>query len=454
MEKFNLGFVADLFDQTLPSDQENLSIKKIYTDSREQVENGLFVPIVGERFDAHQFVNDIIDKGAVATFWSHKEPPNNLPEDFPVIYVNDTIQALQQLAHAYRKQVDPLVIGVTGSNGKTTTKELIAACMQAKYQTAKTEGNLNNHIGLPLTILHMDPDVEVLVAEMGMSDFGEIELLSKIAEPDHAVITNIGESHIEFLGSREGIARAKLEIKAGLKSDGRLLIDGDEPLLQQDEYANKIYCGFEPSNDYRVEAYQQNKDSMDVTINGASFQLPLLGKHQALNAAFALAVSELLSIDREQAIKQLESVALPGMRFEKIETADGALLINDAYNASATSMIASLDVIKNMQIPRKIAVLADILELGDYSEKAHRQVGQAIDHQFEAVYTYGTDSRYILDGLSDSFHGDRQHFSAKENLVNTIRTTMKNDTVVLFKGSRSMKLEEIIDELIQPKALD
>nr|WP_289037267.1 UDP-N-acetylmuramoyl-tripeptide--D-alanyl-D-alanine ligase [uncultured Allobacillus sp.] len=447
MEKFTLNFVADIFEQQLTEQQRNLSIHHIYTDSRQSVEGGLFIPIVGDRFDAHDFISGAIEQGAVAALWSRTEKPDDIPEDFPLIYVDDMLKALQELAKVYRQELNPTVIGVTGSNGKTTTKELIASCLSVKYKTAKTEGNLNNHIGLPLTILRMERDVEVLVAEMGMSAFGEIELLSLIGRPNHAVITNIGESHIEFLGSREGIAKAKLEITAGLQKQGQLIIDGDEPLLTSDSYPNKIYCGFNSKNDYRVEAYVQGQEQSDVTINGTTFTLPLLGKHQALNAAFAIAVSELMNVNINQAAEQLETVIIPGMRFEKIETKEGALLINDAYNASATSMIASLDVVKKMDYQRKVAVLADILELGDFAEEAHKKVGQSLDEQFDAIFTFGTSSRFILDGLPATFSGKQKHFTSKQELIEEIASLLDENTVVLFKGSRSMKLEEIIEAI-------
>ncbi|MBU6080458.1 MULTISPECIES: UDP-N-acetylmuramoyl-tripeptide--D-alanyl-D-alanine ligase [Allobacillus] len=447
MEKFTLQFVAELFDHRLTEQQKNISIHHIYTDSRQSVENGLFIPIVGERFDAHDFISGAIERGAVAALWSRSEQPEGIPKNFPLIYVDDTLKALQELAKAYRQALDPTVIGVTGSNGKTTTKELIAACLSATYKTAKTEGNLNNHIGLPLTILRMERDVEVLVAEMGMSAFGEIELLSSIGQPDHAVITNIGESHIEFLGSREGIAKAKLEITAGLRKQGQLIIDGDEPLLTTNAYPNKIRCGFTAENDYRVEAYEQLQEASSVTINQTTFTLPLLGQHQALNAAFAIALAELMGVPTDQAINQLESVVMPGMRFEKIETKQGALVINDAYNASATSMVASIDVVKQMNYQRKVAVLADILELGDFTEQAHNKVGQSIDDQFDAIFTFGTSSRFILEGLPETFSGKQKHFTSKQALIEELTSELDENTVVLLKGSRSMKLEEIIEAL-------
>ena len=205
---------------------------EIMTDSRERVDNGLFIPIIGERFDAHQFIEQAIENGAVAALWDRKkEIPSTIPESFVFFFVDDTAQALQQLAKKYRQDVNPIVIGITGSNGKTTTKDLVSSVLATKYRTHRTVGNFNNEIGMPLTILQMKDDTEVLVVEMGMSDFGEIDRLTNIAQPDYAIITNIGESHIEHLGSREGIAKAKLEITNGLKRDGKLLIDGDEKLL-------------------------------------------------------------------------------------------------------------------------------------------------------------------------------------------------------------------------------
>lgn len=218
-------------------------------------------------------------------------------------------------------------------------------------------------------------------------------------------------------------------------------------MLTTNAYPNKIRCGFTAENDYRVEAYEQLQEASSVTINQTTFTLPLLGQHQALNAAFAIALAELMGVPTDQAINQLESVVMPGMRFEKIETKQGALVINDAYNASATSMVASIDVVKQMNYQRKVAVLADILELGDFTEQAHNKVGQSIDDQFDAIFTFGTSSRFILEGLPETFSGKQKHFTSKQALIEELTSELDENTVVLLKGSRSMKLEEIIEAL-------
>src|SRR5690625_3399660 len=204
----------------------SLPIETVCTDSRVKMNNSLFIPIIGDNFDGHDFIQQAIHNGAIAAFWDKEiDLPSSIPTYFPIFYVSDTTIALQELASFYRDKVDPIVIGITGSNGKTTTKDIVASVMSTTYETHYTKGNLNNHIGLPLTILSMSRATEVLVLEMGMNDFGEIDLLSKIAKPDYAIITNIGESHIEFLGTREGITQAKLEVLNGMKNNGMLIID-------------------------------------------------------------------------------------------------------------------------------------------------------------------------------------------------------------------------------------
>ncbi|MCD8500627.1 MAG: UDP-N-acetylmuramoyl-tripeptide--D-alanyl-D-alanine ligase [Bacillaceae bacterium] len=240
--------------------------KTVFIDSRLQVEQGLFIPIIGERFDGHEFIFDAIKNGAVATLWDVSKPiPNELIESqFPVFYVNDTLTALQQLAKHYLEFVKPRVIAVTGSNGKTSTKDLIESVVSQVYKTHKTKGNYNNHIGLPLTILSMPSDCEVIILEMGMSDFGEISLLSRIANPDFAVITNIGESHIEQLGSREGIATAKYEIIDGLKEKGVVILDGDEPLLKVYQHECLITCGYDTNNHFQITHYQMDEKWYNV----------------------------------------------------------------------------------------------------------------------------------------------------------------------------------------------
>ncbi|WP_277673787.1 UDP-N-acetylmuramoyl-tripeptide--D-alanyl-D-alanine ligase [Piscibacillus halophilus] len=446
MKKFDLNFLAEIFPNH--TDFINQEIHEIYRDSREKVNHGLFVPIIGDNFDAHDFIPQAIENGAVAIL-SSREELNDVPEGFPVFYVEDTIEALQTLANRYRHLVDPIVVGITGSNGKTTTKEIVASCLATKYIVWKTKGNLNNHIGLPLTVLSMEPNCEVLVAEMGMSGFGEIERLSHIVQPDYGIITNIGESHIEYLGSREGIAKAKLEITAGFSQNSVLIYDGDEPLIAGGSRPYKeLTCGFSENLDYVIRDVRQWNDYTEFTIKGQNVEIPLLGKHQAKNSTFAYALCEELEIDLSKIKNQLKQLQLPSMRFEQIRAINGATIINDAYNASATSMIASIDVLKHMNYNNKIVVLGDILELGEYSEGDHRRVGESIDSSIDQVLTIGADSRFILEGLNDTFEGTYQHFDDKSALTEFLKEQLDSETVILFKASRGIKLEEIVNELI------
>src|SRR5699024_11182503 len=248
---FTGEFLQQNFSKSEGKLKSNMEIRQVMTDSRQFSANSLFIPIVGERFDGHQFLAQAIENGAVAVLWDEKHKiPEAYLEKVSFFIVEDTLKAMKHLAQAYRQLVSPIVIGITGSNGKTTTKDLVYATLHQAYRSHKTEGNFNNEIGLPLTILSMPRDTEVLILEMGMNHFHEIERLSKLSQPDYAIITNIGESHIEYLGSREGIAKAKLEIKTGLKESGNLLIDGDESLLQKEKNEeNTVGIGFLDDND-------------------------------------------------------------------------------------------------------------------------------------------------------------------------------------------------------------
>ncbi|MDQ0159183.1 UDP-N-acetylmuramoyl-tripeptide--D-alanyl-D-alanine ligase [Alkalibacillus salilacus] len=449
MTKFTVNFLNQLFPEFSGDIREELKIQEIYTDSRVSVTQGLFVPIIGERFNGHDFVLQAIDKGAVAVIWQKDQPlPENKPNNIPFFLVNDSLMALQELAQAYRNKINPTVIGITGSNGKTTTKEIISSSLKPFYQVSKTEGNLNNLIGMPLSILAMPQNTEVLVLEMGMNQFGEIARLSEIAQPDIAVITNIGESHIEYLGSRKGISQAKLEIIEGMKTSGLVILDGDEPLLDVSLTQQMITCGFGYELDYVVSQVEQHDDQTTFMINEMPVSIPLLGRHQAKNSAYALAVGRAFEVPEGEMVQTLADLTLPGMRFEQIETESGAVMINDAYNASATSMKASIDVIKNMKQQSKVLVLGDIFELGDHLETEHRKVGTSIDSDITALITIGEASRHIHEGLSDDFTGYKTHVESNADANSLIKPYLKSDSVILFKASRGMQLEKIIDELM------
>jgi len=450
---FTLSFLKKLFSASqslLTSDQ---TVRQVVTDSRKKAKNSLFVPIIGDTFNGHDFIHQAIEHGAIAALWDETIPvPNDVPESFVFFFVKDTTNGLQQLAKEYRDKVNPIVVGITGSNGKTTTKDLVKAVVQTTKKTHATEGNFNNHIGLPLTILQMKKDTEVLVLEMGMNHFGEIDVLTKIAQPNYAIITNIGESHIEHLGSRSGISRAKLEIKNGLQSDGYLLVDGDEALLhhlREEKYV--ITCGFNQINDVRINKVYLHAQTTTFEVNGQKYTIPLLGKHHAKNAAFAVEVASFLQIDHKKVQQGFDSFTHSNMRFEWLEGKNNVSIINDAYNASPTSMKAAIEVVKQIEgYSHKGLVLGDILELGKQSKSFHRSIAETIGGPISFVFTFGEHAKTISDDVQKANETITcKHFATKQQLIEALQNYLHEDTLLLFKASRGMKLEDVIHEIIQ-----
>ncbi|WP_117160887.1 UDP-N-acetylmuramoyl-tripeptide--D-alanyl-D-alanine ligase [Paraliobacillus sp. X-1268] len=450
---FTLPFLKGLFPDTKGAIHDQFIINQVTTDSRKPMSHALFVPLVGDKFDGHAYMNQAIEQGAVATIWEKDKPlPKFLPTDFPVFFVKDTLIALQQLAQAYRLKINPTVIGVTGSNGKTTTKDLIATVLSSRYRTHYTNGNFNNHIGLPLTILSMPNDTEMLVLEMGMNHFGEMERLSNISEPDIAVITNIGESHIEYLGSRAGIAKAKAEILSGLKVDGTLLIDGDEPLLlPYSEQVDTTKIGFDLSNDIVIDQFNMHPLHSSFRLMAKdTYEIPLLGKHHAQNAAFAIQIAVKLGMECKEIQQALLEVDRTGMRFEVMNGRGGVTLINDAYNASPTSMKAAINVVKEITgYERKIVVLGDMFELGNASKEFHRSIADVLSLPIEYVCTIGEDAIEISKAVNKQnplIH--TKHFANKEEAITFLEAYLDEQTLILVKASRGMQLETIIDRLL------
>lgn len=429
--------------------------KEVFIDSRQQVEHGLFIPIIGEKFDGHAFVFDAIKNGATATLWDVSKPiPKELTDiDFPIFYVNDTLSALQELSKLYLRLVQPKVIAVTGSNGKTSTKDLIESVVSLVYNTHKTIGNYNNHIGLPLTILSMPIDCEVIILEMGMSDFGEIELLSNIANPDYAVITNIGESHIEHLGSREGIATAKLEIVVGLKENGLVIIDGDEPLLNGFSHKGLVTCGYSGNNDFKITNYQMDENGISFSVNGNSdYHIELLGKHNVKNSLYAITIGKYLNIDEHTIQLGLKKGKLTGMRMEKKVGFNQSLIINDAYNASPTSMRAAIETIKQLpDFKKRVIVLGDMYELGEKEKKLHVSVVESISSPITHVFTVGEKGKWIAEELIETKSSSFiiKSYQKKEEVVDPLKKLLDEKTVVLLKASRGMKLETVAMDLYQ-----
>lgn len=429
----------------------DVMIKGVTIDSRHIEVGQLFIPFNGENVDGHRFSAQALQDGAAATFYDkHSEVP--APSEGPVIYVENTLEALQQLASAYLRNVNPTVIAVTGSNGKTTTKDMIENTLAASYKVKKTQGNYNNEIGMPLTILALSKDTEVSILEMGMSGFGEIELLSRIAQPDFAIITNIGESHMQDLGSRAGIAKAKFEIISGLKKGGTLFYDGDEPLLEElvkkTNGLHAVAIGNGESNDIHCNVTAYDASGITFTLNDdETYTIPVLGAHNMKNAAYAISVAKKLNVGYETIQQQLQQLSLTDMRMQKFTAENGAVVINDAYNASPTSMKAAIDTLKELT-GRKILVFGDVLELGPQSSELHADVGAYLENKsIDVLFTYGDDSEAIYE--AGRHHVEQaQHFDSKAALIETLTNMLTDKDTVLVKGSRGMKLEEVVEALL------
>jgi len=433
---------------------ENIAVSGVSTDTRTIQAGNLYVPLLGETFNGHAFVEKAMQKGAAAVLWSKTEGAP--PEGVPVIIVDDTLSALQRLAARYREQLGLSVVGVTGSNGKTTTKDMIATLLATRYRVQKTEGNLNNHIGVPLTLLALEEGTDIAVVEMGMSGFGEIELLTTIARPNAAVITNIGESHLQELGSREGIAKAKLEILSGLHRDGLFVYHGDEPLLAErvpnlplPRYV--VTFGADEDNDYYPTAVRIEAAGTSFAINalpGRMLFMPVLGKHHVYNALAAIAVARFFGISWGEIDTALSRLQVTRMRTEVVKTKRSFTVINDAYNASPTSMRAALTLLGELDgYRKKIAVLGDMLELGDKEAAFHQEIGEMLrPEKVDYVFTYGPLARHIAAAAAPFFgQGRVKAFNDKAALAEAVLSVASSDDIVLLKASRGMRLEELLD---------
>lgn len=414
-------------------------------DTRRLGAGELFVALLGAR-DGHDFAQAAMEKGACGVLAARP-----LGADIPAIYAEDTVRALQDIARGWRQSLSLRCVGVTGSVGKTTTKEMIAAVLAEKYRCHKTAENFNNGIGLPVTVLELDRDCEAAVLEMGMNHAGEISLLSAIAQPDLAVITNVGTMHIEHLGSRENILRAKLEILEGLRPGGSCLFCGDDRLLYgQTETYGALCYGFEAHNAFRATELHPWEDgtAFRITAPQGSFEirLPLQGRHNVLNALAAAAVGLQWGVTPEQIRSALGSFRNTGMR-QKIYEKNGIRIIEDCYNAGPESMEAALTVLYGSK-GRKIAVLGDMLELGEFAPQAHYALGKKAAAA-DALFAYGPNGVHCIKGARENGLEHAYGFSDHETLAAELRSYLLPGDTLLLKGSRGMKMERVLSFLFQ-----
>ncbi|MBE6701537.1 MAG: UDP-N-acetylmuramoyl-tripeptide--D-alanyl-D-alanine ligase [Ruminococcaceae bacterium] len=425
--------------------KSDVRAKTLSTDSRKIGEDALFVALKGEKFDGADYLLSLDNKISMAISHRYEEV------SYPLIVVEDTLSALTKLSSYYLKNNTNLSIKValTGSVGKTTTKEMVYSVLNTTYKTKRTIGNYNNHIGVPITLMSVDEDSEALVCEMGMSHKGEIEHLSSLFESDVAIITNIGHSHIENLGSRENIRDAKLEITKGIKKDGTLIVNGEEELLKDLNFDfNVMRVGLTKGLDIWASDVKMYEDGVEYIANIAEKKIPIklssTGEHNVINSLFAIAVGRLYNVSEENIKKGLMNYKSVGFR-QDIYFKNNIKVIADCYNAGLESMTASLQMLKKLETKgSRIAVLGDMLELGTFSKEAHTRVGKTVSEcKIDILLTLGENAQYIHT-VAKKEGVLAYHFDTKDSLATYLKNNLKDFDTVLFKASRSMKFEEII----------
>lgn len=451
----NLAVAAAAVNGELKNCHEDELIRSVSTDTRTITEGAIFVALKGERFDGHRFVQKAVESGAVCCI------VNRDAGDFkgaPILAVDDTASALLDLAACYRSKFDIPVVGVTGSVGKTSTKEMIGAVLSQRYKPHMTKGNFNNMIGLPLTVFDLMRDDDIMILEMGMSAFGEISRLTAVAHPDTAVITNIGLSHIEHLGNREGIRRAKLEILEGLQTDGTVILNGDDDMLWN--YRGNIdyetlYYGIHNKNSdllaYNVRSYSDGSE-FSCRIDGEErrFSLSVPGEHHVYNALAAILVGLKYNLDIEDIKKGIHEFAPIGLR-QTVAELPNYTLIRDCYNASPASMKSGLEVLAlTGQDGRRVACLADMLELGEISQESHETVGRlVVKYGVNRLITIGKEAHNIARGAEKAGMPTSEifEFENNEEVKSKLSELLRKGDTILVKGSRGMRLEEIADAI-------
>ncbi|MCH5206030.1 MAG: UDP-N-acetylmuramoyl-tripeptide--D-alanyl-D-alanine ligase [Oscillospiraceae bacterium] len=429
----------------------DVRITSVSTDTRTIEAGALFIAVKGERFDGSDFIETAAESGAAAAV-SDREP-GSINAKIPVIYVKDSRTAQLSLARDYRDRFSLKLCGVTGSVGKTSTKDMIYAVLSSKLKTLKTEGNFNNDIGLPRTLFGLNEELEAAVIEMGMDDRGQISKLSKAAHPDCAVITNIGYCHIENLKTQENILAAKLEILDGMDENAPLIVCGDDEFLrnitpEKTVGRRVIRYGFGNVCDVYADnvIHEENGERFTLNFGANSFEarVPAVGEHHILNALAAFGVGIEFGLTAEEIIPSFMNYESSGMR-QKIEQRGEVTVILDCYNASPTSMESALKVLGSMNGGRKLAVLGDMLELGEHSRELHERLAELSDHA-DFFFLYGTEMTALRDALLKReipvFHSEN-----KQELTQLLLENIRRGDVVLFKGSRGMKMEEIADKI-------
>ncbi|HHU82776.1 MAG TPA: UDP-N-acetylmuramoyl-tripeptide--D-alanyl-D-alanine ligase [Firmicutes bacterium] len=454
MAEFTVDEILEATGGKLLAGKPGARASGVGTDSRNIQPGEVFFALRGEKYDGHDFTAQAAAGGAGVLVVEEK-PEIAFPPGVAVVQVADTLEALGKLAAWHRQRFSIPVIGVTGSNGKTTTKELLAALLAQRYRVVKNAMNYNNEIGLPLTLLTVDSDTEVIILEMGMRGEGQIAYLARIARPTAGVITNVGHSHLELLGSQEAIARAKGELIAALPRKGLAVLNGDDPRVHT---MNRLFPGV--SLFYGLEAdgldlrgtARPVTGGQEVTVTGRwgdfTFFLPLPGRHNTANALAATTVALSFGLTSREIATGMQNLPPLEKRLRVMEKC-GLTIIDDTYNASPQSVQNALEVLDGMEGKRKIAILGDMLELGEFSAGAHRKIGEILgDYGCSALFAYGPKSAETAAAAAAAGVFSR-HYPEQEALIRDLQAYVAKGDILLVKGSRGMKMEKVIKELLE-----
>ena len=428
---------------------ENIECENFSKDTRTLQKGDVYVGIRGENFDGNTLYKEAFEKGASVCILQ-KEDVEKI-EGKAVIYVEDTIKAIGQIAAYKRSKYKIPVIAVTGSVGKTSTKDMIASVIAQQYQVLKTQGNMNNEIGLPFTILNLKEHT-AMVVEMGMNHLGEIRALTNIAKPTIAVITNVGTAHIGILKSRENILKAKLEIIEGLSKEGTVIINNDNDMLhtwkEKAKIEQKIITyGIHEKSDYMPENMELQQEESKMQIKGISIKIPIAGEHFISNSLCAIAIGQKLGIPMEKIKNGIETFQLSKQRMEKAKNKLGATIINDAYNANFDSMKAAIEYLANLSDTRKIAVLGDMLELGDFSQELHEKVGEELQKkEIDVIVTVGKEAKNIAKKIENK---KVYSFETNEEAIQKLKQIVQKGDTIILKASNGMKFCEIFEALMR-----
>ena len=453
MEKIRIKEIRDFLNGEFINSTKNYNIDNISTNSKDVTSSSLFIPIIGETHDGHNFMEDAYNNGC-RNFLIDKNHTFN-KTDVNLIKVDDTTIALGNLACAYKEMFKVVCVGVTGSVGKTSTRDIIYSVISKQYKTLKNEGNLNNNIGIPKTLFNLDKSYKAAVIEMGMNHKGEIKYLTDMVNPYIAVISNIGLSHIENFENQEGIFKAKMEITSNFNKNNILIVNGDDPYLKKVKPKNPEYrvytYGFSKSNDIYCTNYVIGKDYIDFTCiinyNEEYFRIPTIAKHNIYNAMAAILVAINLNIGLPKIKEGLREFTLTKGRQTIIEK-KYLTIIDDSYNASLDSVKSAVDVLNNFKT-RRVAILGDILETGSYNEEIHKNIGAYLPKKIDFLIAVGPSSKYIIDeAIKQGFNKDNiVHFDTYENLLTNITKLLQKNDTVLVKASHGIKLYEVVEYL-------